>query len=321
MTHPLPAAQDALSIQQTAATWLARSVDAAWTEQDQAALDAWLAAAPAHKLAYWRLDAAWTRSEKLAALRAPRLRAPRRKAWPILFGLAAATAAAIIVVALSGKVWFSEPNFQTFVTPVGGHKVLKLADGSQIELNTNTVVRVGLKEASRRVILEKGEAFFDIKHDATRPFIVDVGAHRVVDLGTKFVVRDDTKRLQVTLIEGKARLESANAGTQALLLTPGDVAVATATTMSLTARSPVSAAAQLGWRKGLLIFANTTLGDVAAEFNRYNTTKLIITDQRTASIAIGGTFQAGDVHAFADVARGLLRLKVQNHDGTIVISR
>ncbi len=321
MTHPLPAAQDALSIQQTAATWLARSVDAAWTEQDQAALDAWLAAAPAHKLAYWRLDAAWTRSEKLAALRAPRLRAPRRKAWPILFGLAAATAAAIIVVALSGKVWFSEPNFQTFATPVGGHKVLKLADGSQIELNTNTVVRVGLKESSRRVILEKGEAFFDIKHDATRPFIVDVGAHRVVDLGTKFVVRDDTKRLQVTLIEGKARLESANAGTQALLLTPGDVAVATATTMSLTARSPVSAAAQLGWRKGLLIFANTTLGDVAAEFNRYNTTKLIITDQRTASIAIGGTFQAGDVHAFADVARGLLRLKVQNHDGTIVISR
>ena len=182
------------------------------------------------------------------------------------------------------------------------------------------MVRVGLGAATRTAVLVKGEAFFQIKHDAARPFVVTIGSHRVVDLGTKFLVRDNPGQLRVTLVEGKARLESANAKTQALLLLPGDVAVATATTMSVTARPTASVAAEMGWRHGLLIFGNVSLADAAAEFNRYNKVKLVIADGETARIAIGGTFQATDVRTFAEVARNLLRLTVSDHGGEIVIS-
>ncbi len=315
--------QGALLVQEQAAAWLRRSLDAQWGEKDQAAFDGWMAASAAHKLAYWRLSAAWGRSERLAALRpSPASPTPRRRrVWPIVFAATAAGIAAIALLVANGTFLRSQPTFQTFATPVGGRQVLRLADGSQIELNTNTVVQVLVSQTARTVNLEKGEAFFEIKHNAARPFVVNVGSHRVVDLGTKFLVREDPRQLQVTLVEGKARLESANAGTQALLLTPGNVAVATATTMSVTSNAPTSLADQLGWRRGLLIFGNAPLEAVAAEFNRYNTTKLVIADAQTAKIAVGGTFQANDVRTFAEVARGLLHLKVAYRDREIVISR
>src|SRR6185437_5259258 len=146
--------QNALDVQEQAAAWLARSIDAEWNEQEQAALDAWLALSPAHKLAYWRLNAAWARSERLAALRtmtaAPASR--RRRTWPTAFGLTAAVAAAVVVLGIGVANWSSQPTLQTFSTPVGGHQILKLADGSQIELNTDTVVQVGLGAATRSAV-------------------------------------------------------------------------------------------------------------------------------------------------------------------------
>lgn len=322
MSEPETAStQNALEVQERAAAWLARSVGAEWSEQDQVTLDAWLAASSAHKLAYWRLNAAWTRSERLAALRtAPAAPPSRPRIWPIAFGLTAAALAAVVVWGIGFANWPPQPALQTFATPVGGHQILKLTDGSQIELNTDTVVQVGLGAATRTAVLVKGEAFFQIKHDPARSFVVNAGTHRVVDLGTKFLVRDDPGQLRVTLVEGKARLESANAKTQALLLLPGDVAVATATTMSVTARPPASMAAELGWRRGLLIFDNVSIADAAAEFNRYNKVKLVIADAPTAKIAIGGTFQANDVRTFAEVARNLLHLTVRDHGREIVIS-
>jgi len=322
MSDNAPPSKGALLVQEEAAAWLTRSIAKDWSEQDQSALEAWLTESVAHKLAYWRLQAAWSRSEKLAALRiAPRAPLSRyRRIWPIAFALSA-VAAAVVVWGWGPENWSPQLSFQTFSTPVGGRQVLTLADGSTIELNTDTVVRVGLSPAERTVALVKGEAFFQIKHDAAHPFVVNAGSHRVIDLGTKFVVRDDPGQLRVTLVEGKARLESANASAQVLLLTPGDVAIATASTMSVATKRPVAVAADLAWRHGLLIFDAASLSDAASEFNRYNRTKLVIADAETAKIAIGGTFQANDVRTFAEVARNLLHLRIRNTSEEIVISR
>lgn len=323
MSDSPPLSKGALQVQEEAASWLTRSIAKDWSEQDQSVLEAWLTESAAHKLAYWRLQAAWSRSEKLAALRiAPRTPSSRyRRIWPVAFALSASVAAAVVVWGWRPANWSPQLSFQTFSTPVGGRQVLTLADGSTIELNTDTVVRVGLSPAERTVALVKGEAFFQIKHDAAHPFVVNAGSHRVIDLGTKFVVRDDPGQLRVTLVEGKARLESTNASAQALLLTPGDVAIATASTMSVATKRPVAVAADLAWRHGLLIFDAASLSDAASEFNRYNRTKLVIADADTAKIAIGGTFQANDVRTFAEVARNLLHLRIRNTGEEIVISR
>lgn len=108
---------------------------------------------------------------------------------------------------------------------------------------------------------------------------------------------------------------------QSAVLKPGDVVVATADTMHLTRKTEEDLSKQLGWRRGVLIFDNTTLATAAKEFNRYNRRKLVIGDFATASLTVVGTFQANDVEAFADVAQFVLHLKVQKHGQETVVSR
>ena len=104
-----------------------------------------------------------------------------RNLRPLFFRVAAAC---VYVVVMGGIVYyFLQPvsNAQTFATPVGGHETIILADGSQIELNTDTVVRVSETRGERDVALEKGEALFRIKHDPNRLFVVTAGMRRIVD--------------------------------------------------------------------------------------------------------------------------------------------
>jgi transmembrane sensor len=175
----------------------------------------------------------------------------------------------------------------------------------------------------RTARLEKGEAYFQIKHDAAHPFVVMAAGHRIADLGTKFLVRTRPGRLEVSLMEGKALVESMGnaAQPQAALLTPGDVAVATADSLSLHRKPEAELANKLSWRQGLLIFKHTTLADAAAEFNRYNTEKLIIANQSVGRLKIYGTFRAGNASQFAAAAQELLGLKLERSGQDIVISR
>ena len=80
-------------------------------------------------------------------------------------------------------------------------------------------------------------------------------------------------------------------------------------------------AGELGWRKGLLVFRYTPLVEAAAEFNRYNSQKLVVADPAVARLTIYGTFPVNDVAAFARVARNALGLRVEYHGDEIVILR
>jgi transmembrane sensor len=310
----------AMDAEALAADWLQRRHFWNWNSEDQVALDAWLAQSLAHRLAYWRLEAAWGRTERLAALRsaAPESAAPtsRKRARSFVVGIAVAVVA-IAAIGLAGTAYLVSPRQAIYQTPVGGHQIVALADGSRIELNTDTVLRTGVREAT----LVKGEAYFQIKHDAAHPFVVTAGAHRIVDLGTKFLVRRDAGRLEVALTEGSARIESAQGAQPPKLLAPGDVVVATATSLSMTRKASSDLTNALSWRHGLLVFKYTALGEAAGEFNRYNREKLVIADAAAARRTIYGTFEAGNVELFARVARDVLGLHVENRGGAIVISR
>ena len=79
--------------------------------------------------------------------------------------------------------------------------------------------------------------------------------------------------------------------------------------------------ADLGWRRGVLIFQHTTLAEAAAEFNRYNTQRLVIGDEKTASLQINGTFKNDDAASFAGTARAVFGLRVEKHGDEIVLSQ
>ncbi len=325
IANETPAMPRARDVREAAAAWLERRVAGEWSSADQAELDAWLAQSPSHMAAFLRVEAAWDRTYRLSVLRKPVGETDAREtAWmfPMIAKIAAA-AGVIAVIGIMGLHYFQPPQERTYSTRVGGHELVTFADGSRIELNTNTILRARMTTNERVVWLDRGEAYFEIKHDSAHPFVVMVGSHRVTDLGTKFRVRRDPGRLQVSVMQGRVTFDTPDQGKLSPLavLTPGDVAVATAKTISVTRESAQALTDQLSWRKGVLVFDRTTLAEAAAEFNRYNRDKLVIADDSIARRAIGGTFPTDNLEAFIGVTQDLLGLHVKRNGHEIVISR
>ena len=106
-----------------------------------------------------------------------------------------------------------------------------------------------------------------------------------------------------------------------MLLEPGDVAVATDRRISISKRTSPQLVRDLGWRRGVLIFDNTTLADVAAEFNRYNRQKIVIADAQVGRLMIIGTFPSNDLQAVINTAREVFNLRVSQQGDRIRISR
>lgn len=277
-------------------------------------------------MAYWRLEAVWDRGDRLSALRktfseAKQLGKARRIGSSIAFGTVGLSLLGVLIA--GGLSYIRPQTVGPYETAIGGHKILTLGDGSKIELNTNTKIRIATNGTQRKVWLDHGEAYFQIKHDAVHPFIVVAGNRQVIDVGTAFSIRRDPDRLQVTLTEGRAQLEPTEGGpdVKSIVLTPGDVLVATRGQVTLATRPIPELTDRLAWRRGLLAFDNTPLAGAAAEFNRYNRQKLIVVGADVRSIAVGGHFRATNVDAFERIARTILKLRVETRDGETVISR
>lgn len=304
-----------------AARFLARQQNSDWSQADQSELDTWLSQSSAHMVSYLRLHDAWTRADRLAALRLPMR---ETQTVPATLGKNVLRLAAGIVVAVGAAAWAitsiqTAPAETTYSTPVGGREVIALTDGSQVELNTDTIVQIA-KSNPRAVTLVKGEAFFQIKHNAANPFVVTAFGHRITDLGTKFAVRGNARHLVVTLVEGRARVDSEGPGKASAVLAPGDVAVATSNTVSVMKKPSATLSDQLAWREGMLVFNRATLAEVAAEFNRYNLRKIVISDPQTARLALMGKFPVNDVDLFGRVANAVLGVRVVHRGDEIIVS-
>jgi transmembrane sensor len=322
--HTIDTAPNAAYVNDQAAHWIQRRDFWSWGEAEQASLDAWLAESLANRIAFFRLDAAWSRTERLAALRSG-----LRRAAIAQDGIAKATivktAAAIVVVGammLSGFAYFSRPLATIYTTAIGEHKTIALSDGSRIELNTNTELSVGADSNRRVATLIRGEAYFQIRHDARHTFEVIAGDHRVTDIGTKFLVRSDRGTLEVALFEGRAQFDAPDGRVQSpILLMPGDRLVVADNLIRTTAATPEILANELGWRRGMLIFENAPLSAVAEEFNRYNRHKVVVADDDVANVRITASFRTSGTEDFKQLAQAMLGLRVSQVNGDMVISR
>lgn len=314
------------AMKREAAAWIEQRECGAWTADDRSRFDEWLNASLDRRVEYLRVQAAWNRSERLIILRGSETQRLPKKApfservLPILLRFAAACVA---IAAVGGAaLYVIQPNYVTYATTVGGRETLTLDDGTQIELNTDTSVRVALDAGMRKVVLDKGEAFFQVTHNAERPFTVVAGANRVVDLGTKFTIRRDNDRLEVAVMEGSARLEKSNIVNVApATLRSGDVAIATANAIDVKKTSVAVLNRETSWRRGVLVFRDATLADAAIELNRYNREKLVIVDPAAAKLTFGATVPAGGTAAFIEVAQEVLGLRVTRRGNEILVSR
>jgi transmembrane sensor len=316
-------ASTAMTVEDIAADWSAlRRMSENWSPERQAELDAWLTQSLAHRIAYLRIEATWRRTDRLAALRQPMQETAdhgvdRKTLW-------LRTAAAIGFVILVGVVagnYFVRPYGQLIETPKGGQERLTLSDGSRVELNTDTAIRINFDNRTRAIELVRGEAFFQIRHNTARSFVVTAAGHRIVDLGTQFLVRMGPESLRVALLEGRARLESARSRQHAVVLSPGDIAVATEDITRVSKTSERELSENLAWRRGVIIFRNERLDEAAVEFNRYGGPQLIVADADAAKLRVNGTFLTTGGEDFATVAREIFGLHVEHRNESIVLSR
>jgi transmembrane sensor len=319
----LAIAADAEAVETQAVMWFRRRSFWEWREEDQADFDLWLAASPSHEIAYWRLEGAWSRSERLSALHKPeRDTAPSRRSFLAFARNAVAVSAIASVIGAATWSYLFQPHESVFQTSLGGHRVLSFADGTEVDLNTNTVLRARIDNTHRRVELVSGEAYFKVHHDAKNPFVVMAAGHRVVDRGTAFAIRASKEEIRVSLLEGRARIEaSGGLNRRAVDLAPGDVATASATSLSVSRKSVVELSNDIAWRRGLLVFKYMPLYEAVAEINRYNDEKLVIADASIANRTIYGTIPTQGIQAFVRVTTGALGLHVEKRGTEFVISR
>nr|WP_316639851.1 FecR family protein [uncultured Roseateles sp.] len=312
-------------IEAQAADWAARRDSGRWTEADQQALETWIEASLAHRVAFLRLAESWERADRLAALRSPApQRAPgwgERRARFSMQGLAACL---VMVVAACGVwlSWHGQGEGDRYATEVGARTQVALADGTRLTLNTDSRVRSVVGGSTRTVWLEQGEVYFDVAHDKTRPFVVMAGDRRITVLGTRFSVRQRGDQVSVLVEEGRVQLEPAEvgAGARPTVVTRNDAVIVDPGHMLLMKKTPEQIANELSWRQGKIVLDQLTLGEAAAEFNRYNRKKLVIMDAATAQLRIGGTFDVANVQSFALLLHQGFGLVVQEKGDEIRIS-
>jgi transmembrane sensor len=220
----------------------------------------------------------------------------------------------LFATALGVVAWLSFVGDPTYETGVGQQESFELADGSTIELNARSKVRVHLTEHRRRVELLDGQALFRVAKDPGRPFVVESDRTRIRAVGTEFDVSRRNSATTVTVLEGRVAVlpdtsesdapsafdkrpavltqQTVPPAARALLLNAGEQVTVTAQTAPKPKRADVAAAT--AWTQRRLVFDASTLAEVIEEFNRYNTRRLVLRDTSLARFPISGSFSSTD---------------------------
>ena len=243
----------------------------------------------------------------------------RRRPGPIAAGIAAACAGGAALAA-AGLFVGLQSGGDTYRTLVGVRSVIHLADGSNVQLDTDSRLRVRLGPHARRLELERGQAFFDVAHDPARPFIVTAGDLQVTAVGTRFDVRRDARaHARVVLVQGQVKVRAvADHGQRAWALTAGQ---ALATDVA-PRPSPVEDDVATSWTTGRLAFHDAALSDVLTETNRYSRQHIhLAPDARLTRLRVDGVFTAGDNASLTQALRDLYGLHAAPApDGDLVLS-
>lgn len=349
-------------ILEEASTWFVELSEGHLTDQVREQFSDWLRASPEHVRAYLQISALWEDAPLLGkgaedvealiartraagnVVRVGKDRQPlsvksRRFVTPLLSALAAS----LVLVAIGITFWLQQRG--VYETAIGEQRSLTLADGSMIELNAQSRLRVHFTAAERSIDLFEGQVLFHVTHDAARPFIVHSGAASVRAVGTQFDVDRRSGETVVTVLEGRVAVlpnlllqpVSANAvdgsapsisapdfaltgpgGAGGLLLTAGEQVTLTAQAASRPTRTDVAAA--IAWTQRKLVFASSPLTQVADEYNRYHQKRIVIRDRRLASFLVSGVFSATDSRAFVAFLRAQPNLTIHETDTEIEIS-
>lgn len=312
-----------------AGLWIAK-LEKGLSEEDEKALQEWMAADRENKAVFLKMTEMWDRMDTLSRLSDLFPRETEQTRRPV--GTFLATAAAIVIAVLVG-VWGMTGTLPDklrgrggvevaavgglYQTSIGEHSVVNLLDGTELVLNTNSLVQVNYTDKRRILVLERGEMHVKVAHDKSRPLSVFAGDIEIRAVGTEFSLEihsDQTIELLVT--EGKvlvgvhqrvgkdeAELMSMNRPAATRAVSQGEIIILGSPEEEISEISPEEIEVKLSWRQGNLIFRGESLAEAVHEIERYTSVEFVILDENLKKVRISGLFKAGDVEGLLATLR------------------
>lgn len=302
-----------------------------WGEANETELHRWLAENSEHREVYEKVRTAWALAEALKPMpsREPDLppedalaesshlsvRASLFKRAVLAAGIVFLGVAIGIPVWHFGHRWWSGAEIQ-LTTLKGQPQTFSLDDGTTVTLDANSQLTANIGAHRRSVCLNHGDAFFNVKHDESRPFEVATAAGRVQDLGTRFDIEVLENSTRVAVIEGRVAILTRKGP---FLLLAGQ-AGGYDNTGELLATKPLKWD-ETGWSEGQRYFDQELLGDVLERVARYHGVKFVFTDSRLRELRVSGTFRIGDLPLFLRTLAAALPIEPRHLDtGQIAIA-
>lgn len=301
-----------------AAAWITRLHGPNRSDDMEEGFRRWLASSPENAAEFDGLNEVWDFSvQRVAVQGVPRLHRLHTSRHKVRWAQAAVLAVVFVVGALAVSVGTRGTSYST---AIGEQRLVLLPDGSKVSMNSDTLVRVKYEKSRRRLLLERGEAYFEVSKDAQRPFAVVAGSREVVALGTSFVVRYEPDRTAVTLMEGKVTVGARSDGLAAItssrapaqVLQPGERLVLIERGGEHKDRPDLGAV--VAWRRGEVLLEDTPLRQAVAEMNRYDKAQIIIDSDAVATLNVSGLYHTGDNRGFAAAVAKMHGLQVVERD-------
>lgn len=320
----MPQTNDESAIEAEACAWIAQLDGDEPSKQDLAAFREWVNRSPRHQQEIKRLSSLWSDLNILTELAMPPNTMKKRLGirWPIW----ASACTALLLMLVGGLLYYQNlgqkmPQFHS--AGIGEQRVINLPDGSLVQLNTASQIKVDYGKSMREIRLLQGEAYFDVAPDAARPFTVYVRENMVRAIGTSFTVHVKPDNVEVLVTEGTVELASVSekrdvdnllSSTPAAVL--GRVNVHQRATFGRELESiqdlrQEEITRRLSWRKGMLVFSGEPLSKVIDEMSRYTTMKIIIADTDLGDMRIGGYFRAEDTAVMLDTLETSFGIQVE----------
>ncbi len=313
------------SAQRTPEDWYILNQRAELSEDECLEFLAWLQEDPQNERAYEKVERTSHLMRDAAAdneLKHQRSE-HRENKYPIQ-AWAPALAASVAFLVLSTVIFlFASSDRNNFHTDVGEQKIVVLDDGSLVRLNTSTDVYVNFDEFQRRIVLNSGEAYFDVKKDPqARPFLVEIDSMVVRAVGTEFNIHHTDDATSVDVLEGvvevlkkdsgavpAAKLSEISEGFKVIIQPDGAVGeLVSADVMKINA-----------WTDGRLEFDSDRLALVVDEFNRYSKTKIVIADETLGNFLISGSFVIGGSEEFAHGLEDVFPIVVVRRQNELIL--
>ncbi|MGV7206330.1 FecR family protein [Oxalobacteraceae bacterium A2-2] len=345
------------TIDESATAWVLRSLGRELSAQEQRDLDAWRQADIRHQGAYLRATAIQHGLRRLGAGQPAALRpegapargarqtmpvaavaaqpaplvevtpvAPQpgqvaparrlsRRAWASLGGLAAGIAA----LGLALPMLTATPGHAEFRTVQGELRKVPLPDQSIASINSGSRMELKYTDDTRAVVLDQGEAWFEVARNKARPFIVEAGDVRARAVGTAFSVRRLSRGAEVLVTEGTVEVWSVRGGEHRRISAGESAYLSGAAEAVSVSRQPREVARKLAWREGKLVFVDQTLRDAVADFNRYSVKKIVIADPALLERKFVGQYPVAAPEDFAHDVSAYLGVPLQISADRIVI--